>query len=198
MEILAAVGQYLLLAFVLPGLCYLLVFAVLYGDVFHKIREEWPADAAKESSQGLWMSAVAVGAGLLLSSVTFAIEILFRGQSWFERWFPEIDFTTVALHEKGVLAAGASIMHFNIALGIFLILLPYPIYACRLDKLFPPANDEEKRARPTRAMLRGCFAVAVAVLTCANLAASSAMFHRTQKILVAVEKAHQANWRLYE
>jgi len=200
MELLAALGQYLLEAFVLPGLCYLLVFAMLYGDVLDGIRAKLPGESERESSLGLWISAVAVGAGLLLSSVTFAIELLFRHWCWFNALFPEIDVVALNLYQMGVLSAGAAVMHFNIAVGIFIILAAYPIYALSRDDAARPALSES--ARRARRRFRAWVAVGVLVLTCANLAVSSALFHRTQNILRAEDEEHHrpppASWRSCE
>jgi hypothetical protein len=123
------------------------------------------------------MTFVAVGGGLLSSSVTFAIELVLRDLGWLQSWFPPIDVVTLVRYEKGMLSAGAAVMHFNIAVGLFIILAAHPIYEWCCPR--PAATGEKPVWRRPRAW----FALAVVIFTLANLRASSALFQRTHEIL---------------
>jgi hypothetical protein len=137
MELLAALGQYLLLTFVLPGFCYLFTFGICF-------RSEWPAVAAKlppmggekDISKGAWFTFFGVIGGLLLSSVTFATEILLRSKfrDFTEEWFPAVDFSRIpdtSEHSLANLFTAMAFMHFNIAVGIGLILIARLLYSGR-------------------------------------------------------------------
>src|ERR1700730_17732406 len=108
MQLWSVLGQYLLLSFVLPGFCYLAAFYLCFpgalGRVFPGVlgligpgvplkKDGSPSTqgkkddneeggkkkgAKKEASQGFWVTLLAVIFGLLLSSVTFFLEIMLR------------------------------------------------------------------------------------------------------------------------
>src|ERR1700739_3481596 len=96
MELFASLGLYLILAFVLPGLCYLLAFGLCFPDAYGAIRRALPPDD-QDKVQGSSLFAFALVLGLLISSVTFAFEILLRHTfpDFFHYWYPEINFTIV-------------------------------------------------------------------------------------------------------
>jgi len=125
MEQIPSLGAivYLILTFVLPGFCYVLVSAwCFHGKI--------PGGSIQELSSGGW-TLVAVIGGLLLSSVCFALESICprRLVDWA---FPTMDLdrmTEVETKGKGTfylqVLSGSAIMHFNIASGIFLIWIGY-------------------------------------------------------------------------
>jgi hypothetical protein len=138
-QLISVLGQYLLLAFVLPGFCYLAVFSLCFPGVLARVfpglvgrahptgevHSSQPAEAKKEvASQGLWITLLAVVSGLLLSSLAFWIEILLRYIRYFDCWmFPRIPF--VKLPQSEALAnffTPEAFMHFNIGLGLLIIL----------------------------------------------------------------------------
>jgi hypothetical protein len=199
MEILTVLGQYLLLAFVLPGFCYLTVFALcfpgLLANVFPGIVGQMrPASAdaqivqssegsKKAASQGLWVTLLAIVSGLLLSSVAFSIEILLRRFSfWFCSSFPSIPFNEL---KDGKASASfftpEAFMHFNISVGILVLLLIFVIeVTCRGEW------SRDKRRLPG-ARFHVCspawLAIGLAVLVVANLHVSSHLFHRVHDIV---------------
>jgi hypothetical protein len=137
----AGFGIYLLLAFIVPGFCYLLILAFCFPSfVKEKIKfcsgKKDEATAGGKDDDG-YSAAVILGlaivAGLLISSVPFAIEMVLRHYSTrFDNFLPGISPDTIALMEAGgrnlfflQLLCGSAIMHFNVGLGIMLILLVY-------------------------------------------------------------------------
>ena len=140
------IGQltiYLILGFVLPGGCYLVVFAFAFPDLLDKLIEwfEWRGVSIAVALPGL-----AVIVGLLLTSLCVAIEKLFRGpeagkpavcrfwSGWakFREWFPEIGMEKIGKIEAAKkstsylhMVSGEAIMHFNIGIGLFLIFVLY-------------------------------------------------------------------------
>src|SRR5438034_8128191 len=70
MELLATLGQYLLLTFVLPGCCYAVAFALGCPDTFRDVRAAAapPLDSAgqkvgKGISQGYWLAFIVFTGG---------------------------------------------------------------------------------------------------------------------------------------
>jgi hypothetical protein len=131
-----ALGIYLLLAFVLPGFCYVLVFALCFPREFERC-----AVWAQQKQLSPLSSLIALGTigGLLLTSACFALEILLRGTSsrlleplfghdvvgWI---FPSMPLAQIAIIEAAGKASfyaqmlsGQAIMHFSIGVGVVLI-----------------------------------------------------------------------------
>src|ERR1700730_4365433 len=82
--------------------------------------------AKKEASQGFWVTLLAVIFGLLLSSVTFFLEIMLRKSRDFDcKWFTRIPFDKLAApapdNPLANFLAAETIMHFNIAVGFLII-----------------------------------------------------------------------------
>lgn len=134
MELLAALGQYLLLTFVLPGFCYLFAFGICFRSEWPEVAKKLPAmGGEKDISKGAWFAFFGVIGGLLLSSVTFALEILLRWvfPMFTKDWFPPVDFgriPEVSEHSLANLFTAMAFMHFNIAVGIVLILTARLLY----------------------------------------------------------------------
>jgi hypothetical protein len=138
MELLAVLGQYLLLTFVLPGFCYLLAFGLCFVDDLTELTAKLPTSGGtrKDISKGAWFAFLGIIGGLLLSSVTFAIEIFLRQFDFFGKdWFPAIDFgeiPDIADHSLANLFTAMAFMHFNIAVGTLIIVIGRLLYAgCR-------------------------------------------------------------------
>ncbi|HTA23342.1 MAG TPA: hypothetical protein VK763_07390 [Terriglobales bacterium] len=123
---IGTLGIYLILAFVLPGFCYTLVFALCFpGGI------EWLTDWLKEQDIDVSLPTIGIVGGLLLSSVCFWLEILVV-RDRFERCFPNLCVHRLAWIEAAgkssiyaQLLAGDAFMHFNIAVGVLLIFLVY-------------------------------------------------------------------------
>lgn len=141
---------YLILAFVIPGFCYLLASALCFPCSFTNVLR--PPGAL---SPDIWISFLGVIGGLLLSSVCFAIETLLDRQRQMKKWFPEMDLKQMAKIEaagKGTfflqLLSGSAIMHFNIGLGFVLIWITY-VASLLYQLYFPePACDMGKHQHP--------------------------------------------------
>jgi hypothetical protein len=196
MELLSVLGQYLLLSFVLPGFCYLAVFylcfpgalAEVFPGVIGQMHNVSPAPAAppdgkkEAASQGLWITLLAVVGGLLLSSVAFWIEILLRCLPFFERAFPHIPFER--LTDSKTLAnffTPEAFMHFNIGVGIMIILVVFMI-----EVTWRREWSSAARKSP-QARLHVChpawLVIGLAVVAVANLHVSSYLFHRVHDIV---------------
>jgi hypothetical protein len=134
-QLVAGFGVYLILVFVLPGFVYLFVFAISFPRQFRALPEWLPqhAQGDKDLSLGLWLAITAIVGGLLLSSVCFAVEIWLRNLRCFETFFPALPFAKVSAIEIGARAKdtflpiflASPIMHFNIAMGLSIILIVY-------------------------------------------------------------------------
>jgi hypothetical protein len=201
MQLLSILGQYLLLSFVLPGFCYLLVFALCFPGVLGEIPAWLQMDSKKDGSQGLWISFLAVTGGLGLSSVAFAIELVFRHFVFFDCcWFPKIPFDEM-MGEQSSLAnffTAESFMHFNIGVGIFLLLLIFLINVTlrsewrksrRTGTAVSSATDTAMSSATNEVIGRGRYlcdpmvlAVGLFVLVPANLKVSSHLFHRVAEV----------------
>ena len=108
MDGLGILGQCLILTFVLPGFCYLLVLALCFPRMFRtlcaglSIAQDKADPKGKDktsSSLGWWLVSLGSLVGLLLSSVTFAIEVLLRSLDAFsfnEVWFRQIAFDKIS------------------------------------------------------------------------------------------------------
>jgi hypothetical protein len=148
MQLFATLGLYLILAFVLPGFCYLLVFGLCFPNAFSEIRR-WLPPEGKDAAQGFWVFSLALTGGLLLSSVTFAFELGFRRYfDFFALWYPEIDFK--APHEPTgytTVLVPSAFMHFNIGLGIFIIFVVYLIYVTQQGEWTSPAASGMEREK---------------------------------------------------
>jgi hypothetical protein len=186
---IGSLGVYLLLAFVLPGFCYLFVFALCFPDLV-KEGVQWlatlslsqansvdaRAEASSEKTPPLLSFAVGVGVvgGLLLSSVTFVIEIALR-RLWpfcgvFERLYPNMHVERIGQIEaagKGSfylhVLSGSALMHFNVGMGILLILIAYVSYMS--------AHDRQLMA--ARVL---CLLVCLSIVAAANMVDSGRLF----------------------
>jgi hypothetical protein len=204
MQLLSLLGQYLLLAFVLPGFCYLAVFSLCFPGVLGRVfpglmgqagpafsadaQLSQPTEAKKDAaSQGLWITLLAVVSGLLLSSVAFWVEILLRYIPYFDcTLFPRIPF--VELPESEALAnffTPEAFMHFNIGLGLLIILISF-VYDVTRRGEWMRRNREAPGAR-----LHACppvwLTAALLLLVVANIHVSSHLFHRVHDIIAHVE-----------
>jgi acid phosphatase len=144
---IGALGSFLFLGFVVPGFCYLFVFAVCFPDKLGTLKSLSLSQEEKDKG-GSFLSVpliliLAIVVGLLLSSVCFATEAVLRWISLalscllsvpniFDIFFPPAPIAKIAIIEaagKGSFYAhmisGSAIMHFNVGLGILLMLLAY-------------------------------------------------------------------------
>jgi hypothetical protein len=183
MELLAVLGQYLLLTFVLPGFCYLLAFDLCFPGAFRRMIAEVPLGGAPDISSGWRLALAGMIGGLLLSSVAFALELALRYVPFFDKtWFPGIDFgklPDVAEPSLASLFAAMAFMHFNIAVGILIILIAlvlcagYAVLCGGPAPAKPPAQPACLWAEP-----RTWFAMGLAVVVIANVAVASHLFRR--------------------
>lgn len=130
---LAEVGLFLLLAFVLPGFVYLGLFILYFPNIFSEAVESFGFG----NDFALFVFALGVLGGLLLTSICFSIEQLLRKIKCFdENIFPNMGIWRLGVLEasgKGSLylrqVTGQAIMHFNIAMGLLFPILPsYLLY----------------------------------------------------------------------
>ena len=130
---LAEVGLFLLLAFVFPGFVYLGFFILYFPNVYSVAINAFRF----ENNITLFILGLGVIGGLLLTSICFTIEQLFRKWEFFnKRIFPNMDISQLGVIEargKSSLylrqVTGQAIMHFNIATGLLFIIFPsYLVY----------------------------------------------------------------------
>lgn len=202
MEGLGILGQYLILTFVLPGFCYLLVFALCFPHTFRAIcaglptgQENSDLSGKQNSSLGWWLVLLGFLGGLLVSSVTFAIEVVLRTLDLFhfnDIWFRQIAFDKMS--EAGPplnLFAPMAFMHFNIGVGVFVILLAFffsmiarHCRAARLKNAQGTGTSENHEACECSPRLpeipKGWLTIALFVLVVANIIVSSHLFHRVE------------------
>lgn len=144
---LAELGLFLLLAFVLPGFVYLLFLLFLFPSLFDKmlIASGFTNDVA------LFTIILGFIGGLLLTSVCFSLEILLAEYKVFEKLekplhktkllsrkhylFPDMGIPRLAKFEASGKSSlylhqvtGQAISHFNIAMGLLIMLVIYFAY----------------------------------------------------------------------
>jgi hypothetical protein len=178
MEILGILGQYLLMAFVLPGFCYVLVFALCFPDFVDDIRGK--SRGSKVGSEGLWMSFFVIAGGMLLSSVAFAIEIMLRFFEIFDcEWFLTIPFQFLKENTLANFFTAETFAHFNTAVGVLVILLIYWKFG-------------DKSRIPGPWLVPG-----LAFLVAANLLVSSHLFARVATVALVTPESSKAfdDWR---
>jgi hypothetical protein len=200
MELIAVLGQYLLLTFVLPGFSYLFAFGLCFRDEVLALAATVPTSGGsrKDISKGAWFTFLGVIGGLLLSSVAFAFEIFLRRFDTFNiDWFPAIDFgeiPDIADHSLANLFTAMAFMHFNIAVGFLIIMIGWLLYAlCKTDGGEAATSSARTAARPkgtrrrdkartfacrilcSRAKLTAC---ALALVIVANTVVASHLFRR--------------------
>jgi hypothetical protein len=137
---LAEVGLFLLLAFVLPGYVYLGFFLLYFPDTYSSAIE----CLGFQDNSVLFALLFGVVGGLLLTSICFAIELLLRKIKYFDKIiFPDMEVERLSIIEakgRGSLhirqVTGQAIMHFNIALGLLVPIVPLYI-------IFQRANTQE-------------------------------------------------------
>jgi hypothetical protein len=106
MQLLAMLGQYLLLSFVLPGFCYLAIFVLCFAPAADQRGERPVLASIYDHIKASWITVAIIG-GLLLSSVAFAIEVTLRYFVLIDcNLFPRIAFERI--HEKGSADVGAN------------------------------------------------------------------------------------------
>jgi len=134
----ADIGRFLLLAAILPGIIYSSTILVFLPTEMAEI-DRWMRSAGFESTWPAW-TAFAIAVGLILSSICFCIEILLRNFKFFEILFPPLKFSALAeIEAQGKSTAylnqllGQAFMHFNIWLGITLIILGWLTYKLLLS-----------------------------------------------------------------
>jgi hypothetical protein len=144
---LAGFGIYLVLVFIVPGFCFLLVLGLCF-PTFVKDKIKFFSGTEEGKDQKEYSATVILGmaivAGLLISSVPFAIEMVLHYRanqdhclnflSGYNYYLPGIPQDQIAAFEAAgrnisflQLISGSAIMHFNVGLGIMLILLVYVI-----------------------------------------------------------------------
>jgi len=141
---LAEVGLFLLLAFVLPGYVYLGFFILYFPETYSSSIESF----GFQDNSGLFALLLGVVGGLLLTSICFWIELLLRKNKYFDkRLFPNMGIDRLSVIEakrRGSLhirqVTGQAIMHFNIALGLLVPIVPLYI-------IFQKANTLEFYAK---------------------------------------------------
>lgn len=141
---LAEVGLFLLLAFVLPGYVYLGFFILYFPETYSSAIKSF----GFQDNSGLFALLLGVVGGLLLTSICFAIELLLRKIEYFDkRLFPSMGIDRLSVIEakgRGSLhirqVTGQAIMHFNIALGLLVPIVPLYI-------IFQKANAPEFYAK---------------------------------------------------
>jgi hypothetical protein len=173
-------GVFLFLGFVMPGFCYLFIFTLLFTDTFKKVRE-WFQSSRIEQALTLVLPGLGIVGGLLLSSCSFALELILRCliPSVWECLFPDMDLARIAMMEASgetsfyvYMMAGSAIMHLNIALGVIIMIGPYLYY---------------ETVRPRSFLLIG-------ILVVANLIVACELFHRGKDALdVVVEVVETAS-----
>ncbi|HTR88459.1 MAG TPA: hypothetical protein VMI56_28520 [Reyranella sp.] len=182
MEVFAALGLYLILAFLLPGFCYLLFLRLCFPGAFREVYKSLPPIDDEDNAGGYWLVSAAVVGGLLLSSLAFALELVLR-DSWdsFEKWYPEINFGKKL---EGVdsyvnILVPSAIMHLNIGSGLFLMLLVFLGWeAWRRNR--PSAAPAAAAQPPTLAASIWLSAILL-VLAGANMYVAHELFHRICK-----------------
>jgi len=185
MELLGTLGLYLVLAFVLPGFVYLLALGLCFPKAYTSIKGWLPPDANEQHVQGFSLFSFAVVLGLLLSSLTFAIEIALRFfcQRGFEQAFPHIDFA--AKYDSGSYAnvlIPSAIMHFNIGMGLIVFLLTYGFYGAYRTRRFFRREKGTWQFYRQLLLPRTLLILAMAVFSAANLLAASAVYHRVHEL----------------
>jgi len=196
MELISVIGQYLLMAFVLPGFCYVVVFILCFhgvlgatfpgtlGELRVGTKQREPLQS-KDASQGFWISVVAVIGGLLLSSVAFFFELLLRKFALLDCFvFPSIAFEKISEPLPNFIAA-QTIMHFNIFAGILVILVFFLVRE-RPNWYRRPPYVKTYLCDPR--LLAG----GLAILVVANVFVSSHLFHREARIV------YKSDWLVYE
>src|SRR6267143_772205 len=185
---IAALGIYLLLAFVLPGFCYAFVFGLCFPQVITTVlktlneQREAPRTEASSSTKQEGMARAlssltipAITGGLLLSSVCFFVENVSRNVApcFMDRVFPEFGIAQISKIEaagKGALhlqvLSGEAIMHFNIGVGILLLAFAYLGFGRR----------------------RAALVICLFVTAFANIVDSSVLYQRASKAAADVVK----------
>lgn len=186
---IGTLGLYLILAFVMPGFCYMLVFTLFFPDVVEN-GTDWLK--AREVSPKLSIPGFAIVGGLLFSSVCFAIEILVRclSPAYMDKYFrlPGVDrIACVEAAGKGTLylqlLTGSALMHFNIGLGVFLISATY-LGWCLLSWMQEKTKKSLGPQTPERRPRRVALAVLLIVsLPSANLVVSGLLFARAKSAI---------------
>jgi hypothetical protein len=196
-ELLGTLGIYLILAFVLPGFVYLLAFGLCFPRAFSTIKRWLPPDDRQVQSSALFFFGAVLG--LLLSSVTFAIEVALRSPfffpAFFERWYPPIDFTQT--HEAGSNAnilIPSAIMHFNIGLGLAIFLLVYLVKGIYRTVSFRCVQNGQCRLFWALFFPRALLMLAMAILAVTNVVVSSALYRRVGALPAATTKTAPGNF----
>jgi hypothetical protein len=178
---LGALGTYLLQGFVLPGFCYLTIATVCFPDVAEHINRWFKGN---EIGAAVGISGLGIVGGLLLTSICFAIEAALRGNHSFKRFYPDIKMERIGQVEaagKGTfylnMISGSAIMHFNIAVGTFLILLVY---------LVRPILVGEAR-------IRWPIVAVIAITVAANVVVAHALYPRARDAIDGAVKAVQSS-----
>lgn len=197
MELFATLGLYLILAFVLPGFVYLLAFGLCFPGAFSTIKKWLPPDEREVQSFSLFAFGLVLG--LLLSSVTFALEVVLRSRysfpAFFEKWYPAIDFAQT--HDAGSYAnilIPSAIMHFNIGLGLFVFLLIYILKGIRRTWEFKCKEKGSCESFWKLFLPRALLILAMAVLVVTNMIVSSELYHRVSALPAATTKPVPGNF----
>ena len=197
MQLFAALGLYLILAFVLPGFCYLLAFGLCFPRQFQSVQAWLPRDD-KDGVQTFSLFSFALVLGLLVSSGTFAFEVLLRTvfPIFFHKWYPEIDFTTT--HESNSYATvlvPSAIMHFNIGFGILIILVVYLVYVTHRGEWVIQESDNQQRSETIGrkhkwflALPKLWLAIAMAMIVIANMIVASEVYRRVHELPPGADK----------
>lgn len=192
---LAEVGLFLLLAFVLPGFVYLAFLLFLFPNLFNQM----VTVSGFTNNEVLFGVLLGIIGGLLLTSVCFFLELFFYwtkvfwlietllrkcriiGRTW--HLFPNMGITrlgkfeamgksSVYLHQ----VTGQAIMHFNIAMGLFVMLVLYLVF-----------NDflSGSPAAPALSLARRSV---TSVLVFVNFVVSANFYNSAKRIMDEVER----------
>jgi phosphoglycolate phosphatase len=143
-------GSFLTLAFVIPGFVYLGFFILYFPEQYENLKELYPGEFLP-----IFLGVIG---GLLLTSICFGIEIAGRKldevrfsilnrhfsmkklKKIFENRFPYMGqhkMPLIEAEEKGIVylsqLTGQAYMHFNIFLGVFIILIFYILYGASIN-----------------------------------------------------------------
>jgi len=197
---IANFGIFLLLAFIVPGFCYMFVLGLCFpGWVRDKIRSfsgrqrhsatpaehdahaEAGATSSGEGFPAMLMIGLSIVSGLLITSVTFALEVLLRGWICFQNWYPRIPLKEIAVAEASgkpishlQLISAQPFMHLNVGVGVLLILLIY------IGAMICHQHADKKG----KWMLVFC----LFVIAFANLVDASVLFHQAVDAIAAVKQ----------
>jgi hypothetical protein len=136
-------GLFLTLAFIIPGVIFLFLGMVYFGDIYNQIAKD---PILKDSF--VFQTGLVIVVGLLMTSICWSTELFLRYLDnfipyeafKFKKYFPDIGFEKIPsiqakqkespyLHQL----TGQAIMHLNLWLGTGILLICYIIYNFLLE-----------------------------------------------------------------